>query len=90
MKISGLRLGKTASKRSPKARRLNPVGGEMIAAPSSRQNPGFSPPPSSRRLAIRNAASPMNAPPIAVLMWSFSEGGVVSPAVSQSRLPPRL
>ena len=35
----------------------------MTAAPSSRQNPGRSPPPSSRRLAIRNAASPMNAPP---------------------------
>jgi hypothetical protein len=32
----------------------------------------------------------MNAPPIAVLMWSLREAGVVSPAVSQSRLPPRL
>ena len=68
MNTSGLRLGNTASKRSPKTSRLNPVGGERIAAPSSRQKPGFSPPPSRRRLAMRKAASPMNAPPIAVLM----------------------
>jgi hypothetical protein len=32
----------------------------------------------------------MKAPPTAVLMWSLREGGVVSPAVSQSRLPPRV
>jgi hypothetical protein len=90
VKTSGLRLGKTASNRSPKASRLNPVAGESAAAPSSRQKPGFSPPPSSSRLAIRKAASPMRAPPIPVLMWSFREGGVTSPAVSQTKLPPRL
>ena len=32
MKISGFRLGKTAPNRSPKASRLNPVGGESTAA----------------------------------------------------------
>jgi hypothetical protein len=68
MKIAGLWLGKTAPNRSPNASRLKPVGGERTAAPSSRQKPGFSPPPSSRRLAIRNAASPMKAPPMPVLM----------------------
>src|SRR6202158_3962395 len=49
MKTSGLRLGKTLSNRSPKTSRLNPVGGESTAAPSSRQNPGFWPPPSEQQ-----------------------------------------
>ena len=68
MKISGSRLGKIALKRSPKTRRLNPVGGEISAAPSSRQNPGVSPPPSRSRLAMRNIASPTKEPPMLVEM----------------------
>jgi hypothetical protein len=47
---------------------LKPVGGEITAAPSSRQNPGLSPPPSSSRLAIRNIASPTKVPPMPVAM----------------------
>ncbi len=40
-KVAGLWLGNTGLNRSPKARRLKPVGGESIVAPSSRQNPGL-------------------------------------------------
>ena len=68
MKTSGLRLGNTSRKRSPKTRRLNPVGGESTAAPSSRQTPGVSPPPSSSRLAIRNIASPTKVPAMPLAM----------------------
>ena len=32
---------------------------------------------------MRNSASPTKVPPTPVATWSFSEGGVVSPAVSQ-------
>ena len=68
MYTAGSRLGKMASNRSPKTSRLNPVGGEMRAAPSSRQNPGVSPPPSSSRLAMRNNASPTKVPPMPVVI----------------------
>ena len=59
--MAGLWLGNTASNRSPKTRRLKPVGGEITAAPSSRQNPGVPSSPSSNRLAIRKSGSPKKA-----------------------------
>jgi hypothetical protein len=88
--MAGSRLGKMASNRSPNTRRLKPVDNDTNAAPSSRQNPGLSPPPSSSRLAIRNRASPMKVPAMPLAMWSLREGGVVSPYVSQRKLPARV
>src|SRR5437016_5051074 len=90
VKMAGLRLGNTAANRSPKTSRLKPVGGESPAAPSSRQNPGVSPPPSSSRLAIRNSTSPIKVPPMPLATLSLIEGGVVSPYVSQRKLPPTV
>ena len=49
-----------------------PVGGEMQAATSSRKIPGFEPPPSSTRLAMRKSGSPRKLPPMPLAMWSFT------------------
>jgi hypothetical protein len=65
---------------------LKPVDGWISAAPTSRQSGGISS-SSNNRLASRNSASPMNEPPTPVLMRSFADGGVVSPAISHSALP---
>src|SRR5450756_1595998 len=89
-KVAGSWLGNTGANRSPKTRRLKPVGGDSTVAPSSRQNPGFSPPPSSSRLAIRKSASPKKAPAIPLENWSLMEGDVVSPPVSQRKLPAKV
>src|SRR4029077_15102441 len=88
-KTAGSRLSDTVRNRSPKASRLKPRGGETAAAPSSRQNPGVSPPPSSNRLAIRNSGSPRKGPPRLVVNMSLMEGTLVSPAIFQSKLPPK-
>src|SRR5690242_13077206 len=85
--MAGLWLGNTASNRSPKTKRLKPVGGESTAAPSSRQNPGGPPSLSSNRLAIRKSGSPKKLPPIGVVIWSLMDGAPVSPPISQRKLP---
>src|SRR5689334_25032796 len=90
MKVAGLRLGNTSSNRLPNTRRLNPVGGEMSAAPSSRQNPGGPSLSSNNKLAIRKNGSPINVPPIGVEIMSLMEGFVVSPAISHKKLPAAL
>src|ERR1022692_4473822 len=41
MKVAGSLLGNTALKRLPNTRRLKPVGGDITAAPTSCQNPGW-------------------------------------------------
>ena len=68
-------------------KRLKPVGGEIAAAPNSRQNPGLLPSPSSNKPAIRNNTSPKKLPAMPLAIWSLVEGGVVSPYVSQRKLP---
>src|SRR5665647_798000 len=86
-KVAGLWLGNMGLNRLPKARRLIPVDGEIIVAPSSCQNPGLPPSPSSTRPAIRKSASPKKLPPMPLANWSLMEGFVVSPPVSQRKLP---
>jgi hypothetical protein len=74
----------------PERERLKPSDGEIAAAESSR-NSGCAPlPRSSTRLAIRKSASPRNDPPIPLATWSFLEGRVVSPAISQNALPAKV
>jgi hypothetical protein len=65
--------------------RLNPTGGEMSVAPSSRTHGGPST-LSSHRFAMRYSASPRKLPPMPVEIWSLRDGGVVSPAISHSAL----
>src|SRR3972149_11096934 len=89
-KVAGSWLGNTDAKRSSKTRRLKPVEGCCAAATSSRQNPGFSPPPSSSRLAIRKSGSPKKDPAIPLAIWSLKEGSVVSPPVSHRKLPTKV
>ena len=61
----------------------------MAAATTSRQK-GDPISRSSHRLEMRNNASPRKLPPIPVLIWSFFEGRVVSPAISQNMLPTKV
>ncbi|OGA43216.1 MAG: hypothetical protein A3G25_07550 [Betaproteobacteria bacterium RIFCSPLOWO2_12_FULL_63_13] len=68
-------------------RRLKPIDGEIAVAAHSRQNGDMPPPCSSTRFAMRNSASPKNEPATPLAIWSFIEGGVRSPATSQSALP---
>ena len=85
--LAGACPGKAGLKRSPKASRLKPVGGESAAAPNSRQKPGFSPFPSNTSPAILKSTSPSMLPAWPVVIASLMEGGVVSPAISQRKLP---
>jgi hypothetical protein len=66
---------------------LNAVDGDNAAAPSSRARPGVSPLHFNSQPAERNRASPRKLPPMPVVIWSLSEGSVVSPAISHSQLP---
>ena len=69
---------------------VRPVGGEITAAPSSRQKPGLPSSVSKSRLAIRKNGSPKKLPPKGVAIMSLMEGVVFSPPSSQSTLPALL
>jgi hypothetical protein len=72
------------SKRS-NTQRLNASGGDNSVAPNRPATSLFV--SSKIQLELRNIASPRNVPPMPVVIWSFSDGGVVSPASSHSALP---
>ena len=68
-------------------RRLIPPGGEIAKAAYSWNAVGFSGPSLSTRSAILYSASPRRLPAWPVVIMSLRDGGSVSPAIVQMKLP---